>query len=185
MAICNIKGRVLASGWWLSASAQLIVHASLADRVIEFLTPYARFARCQLTRDPGPVHVREAPDGALLGRWAFTGPGTPPHADWTRDIEDALVEARFAWVSLATSESHLPQSLGLIEHNVVDFAKGCYLGQEIVARAQHRGEVKRTLVRLEGPHGAVQPGDRIETQSSNKSAFVISVASSGAILAVA
>ncbi|MEM1232457.1 MAG: tRNA-modifying protein YgfZ, partial [Pseudomonadota bacterium] len=30
----------------------------------------------------------------------------------------------------------------------VDFDKGCYLGQEVVARAQHRGAVKRALCHL-------------------------------------
>ena len=31
----------------------------------------------------------------------------------------------------------------------IDFDKGCYLGQEIVARAQYRGELKRRLHKLE------------------------------------
>ncbi|MFM8355850.1 MAG: hypothetical protein ACKOBM_13230, partial [Gammaproteobacteria bacterium] len=38
----------------------------------------------------------------------------------------------------------------------VSFDKGCYLGQEIVARAQHRGQVKRHLSRLTWS-GAVVP----------------------------
>ena len=37
----------------------------------------------------------------------------------------------------------------------VDFKKGCYPGQEIVARAQYRGAVKRRMYRL---RGALQPG---------------------------
>ena len=41
----------------------------------------------------------------------------------------------------------------------VDFHKGCYPGQEIVARAQYRGQVKRRMVRLPAPAGArLQPG---------------------------
>ena len=35
--------------------------------------------------------------------------------------------------------------LGLEELGAVSFTKGCYLGQEVVARAQHRGQVKRRL----------------------------------------
>ena len=37
----------------------------------------------------------------------------------------------------------------------VDFHKGCYPGQEIVARAQYRGEVKRRMVRVPAPAGAL------------------------------
>jgi folate-binding Fe-S cluster repair protein YgfZ len=33
----------------------------------------------------------------------------------------------------------------------VDFQKGCYPGQEIVARAQYRGQVKRRMVRVRAP----------------------------------
>jgi hypothetical protein len=39
--------------------------------------------------------------------------------------------------------------LGLLDLGAIDFDKGCYLGQEVVARAQHRGKVKRTLQRLQ------------------------------------
>ena len=41
----------------------------------------------------------------------------------------------------------------------VDFQKGCYPGQEIVARAQYRGEVKRRMQRLPVPAGVeLKPG---------------------------
>ena len=41
----------------------------------------------------------------------------------------------------------------------VDFRKGCYPGQEIVARAQYRGAVKRRMYRLRG--AALQPGQEL------------------------
>ena len=41
---------------------------------------------------------------------------------------------------------HLPQSLNMTgENGSVDFNKGCYLGQEIIARVEHRGSLKRRL----------------------------------------
>jgi folate-binding Fe-S cluster repair protein YgfZ len=41
----------------------------------------------------------------------------------------------------------------------IDFQKGCYPGQEIVARAQYRGQVKRRMVHLPAPAGAgLKPG---------------------------
>ena len=50
----------------------------------------------------------------------------------------------------ATSELFLPQELDLDESGGVSFEKGCYPGQEIVARVRYRGTVKRRLARLEG-----------------------------------
>lgn len=42
----------------------------------------------------------------------------------------------------------------------VDFAKGCYLGQEIVARMHHKGRLRRGLVRL-AISGDAEPGTAI------------------------
>ena len=41
------------------------------------------------------------------------------------------------------SDAFLPQMLNLDRLRAVSFEKGCYVGQEIVARAQHLGRVKR------------------------------------------
>jgi len=42
---------------------------------------------------------------------------------------------------------HLPKALNMTaENEAVDFNKGCYLGQEIIARVEHRGALKRRLV---------------------------------------
>ena len=54
----------------------------------------------------------------------------------------------------------MPQMVNLETIGGVDFQKGCYPGQEIVARAQYRGEVKRRMVRLQAPAGAqLRPGE--------------------------
>jgi tRNA-modifying protein YgfZ len=58
------------------------------------------------------------------------------------------VRAGIAHVCAATSETFLPQMLDYDQLGAVSFTKGCYLGQEIVARAQHRGRPKRHLHRL-------------------------------------
>ncbi len=63
------------------------------------------------------------------------------------DLHD--VRAGIAHVTKSTSESFLPQMLDYDQLDAVSFAKGCYLGQEIVARTQHRGQPKRHLRRLQ------------------------------------
>jgi folate-binding protein YgfZ len=63
-------------------------------------------------------------------------------------------------ITAATQDQFVPQMVNLETLGAVDFQKGCYPGQEIVARAQYRGQVKRRMVRLPAPPGArLQPGD--------------------------
>lgn len=47
----------------------------------------------------------------------------------------------------ATQDLFVPQMVNLERLGAVDFKKGCYPGQEIVARTQYRGVLKRRMVR--------------------------------------
>ena len=57
----------------------------------------------------------------------------------------------YPWISAATTETCVAQMLNLHILGAVNFKKGCYPGQEIIARAQYRGQVKRGLVILDAP----------------------------------
>jgi folate-binding protein YgfZ len=66
-------------------------------------------------------------------------------------------------ITAATQDLFVPQMVNLEKLGGVDFQKGCYPGQEIVARAQYRGQVKRRMVQLRAPAGAeLQPGQEFE-----------------------
>ncbi len=71
-----------------------------------------------------------------------------------------------------TRARFLPQMLGLVERGAVSFRKGCYPGQEVIARTQNLGRVKRALalLRLDAPleAGSTQEveGTRIEVLDS-------------------
>jgi tRNA-modifying protein YgfZ len=54
---------------------------------------------------------------------------------------------------VATSEQFTPQMLNLDLVGGVSFTKGCYTGQEIVARTHHLGRVKRRSMRYVLPAG--------------------------------
>ncbi|MDR2164156.1 MAG: folate-binding protein [Zoogloeaceae bacterium] len=58
------------------------------------------------------------------------------------------IRAGLPWITAATSEAFVPQ-MADFEKPGVSFKKGCYVGQEVIARAQHLGKVKRRLYRLE------------------------------------
>ena len=62
-------------------------------------------------------------------------------ADWAW----AELESGIAWVRGATVEAFVPQMINLELVGGVSFKKGCYPGQEVVARSQYRGTLKRRL----------------------------------------
>jgi tRNA-modifying protein YgfZ len=63
---------------------------------------------------------------------------------WQRaDIADALPQ-----VYAATNELFVGQMLNLDVLGGIAFDKGCYTGQEVIARAHYRGKVKRRLQRF-------------------------------------
>ena len=144
MSLCNLKGRVIVSGWIVKHAedqVELIVHNTLTQKLYDVLTPYARFSRCNLTvneSSPCLAHGDVLREVKLLD--SSDGP------DKSAQIDHYLIKHRFAWISEAVSEKFLPQVLELHKRDAVDFDKGCYLGQEIVARAQFRGSVKKELV---------------------------------------
>lgn len=72
------------------------------------------------------------------------------------------VQGAFPLVTLATKEEFVPQMADFEKIGGVSFHKGCYPGQEIVARTQYLGKVKRHLYRLLSPV-ALQAGDELHS----------------------
>jgi tRNA-modifying protein YgfZ len=151
MAICNLKGRVVASGWLITSEEgiDVLVHASLADDVRTFLKPYVSFSKCTFASGPDKSVVVNTADADIQ----LTPDLSLKLGDPGKDLEDCsegvntcLINAGYAFVSKPVSGQFLPQVLDLHNQGAVDFDKGCYLGQEIVARAQFRGAVKRHLI---------------------------------------
>lgn len=58
------------------------------------------------------------------------------------------VQAGFPLVTAATKEEFVPQMADFEKIGGVSFHKGCYPGQEVVARTQYLGKVKRHLYRV-------------------------------------
>ncbi len=74
-------------------------------------------------------------------------------ARWT--LEE--IRAGRPLITGATQELFVPQMVNLHTLGGVDFKKGCYPGQEIVARTQYRGQLKRHMVHARAL-GEVRPG---------------------------
>ena len=145
-ALTNLAGRVVANGWVYgeSSAIHLVIHDSVVDKIREHLRKYLLFAVSQFDSEvlQSGITDKAIPEGITLMpfRWGLQlGKRTEVNL-WHLSVKE-----KFPLVTKSTSESFLPQMLGITQHGAVSFTKGCYLGQEIVARAEHRGTVKRQL----------------------------------------
>ncbi len=77
-----------------------------------------------------------------------------------------------------TSEMFIPQMLNFDKLNAISFSKGCYTGQEVVARAHYRGAVKRRMRYFQGAAEVLPaPGSALGSEGSNGT--IVSAVSSG------
>jgi folate-binding protein YgfZ len=99
----------------------------------------------------------------------------------------AEIRAGRPLIEQATQDEFVPQMVNFEISGGVDFKKGCYPGQEIVARAQYRGAVKRRMYRLKGAALKAgqelysddtpgQPGGMVVNAAGDESLAVLQVA---------
>lgn len=93
------------------------------------------------------------------GRFIVTAPAAAAPSLWQKLTVKARpagtpawrwldIQAAFPLVTLATKEEFVPQMADFEKIGGISFHKGCYPGQEIVARTQYLGKVKRHLYRV-------------------------------------
>lgn len=110
-------------------------------------------------------------------------------AFWRRAVARATVADETPWrwltvrsgiadIEAATQDKYVPQMLNLELLGGVSFTKGCYPGQEIVARAQYRGEIKRRmrLAHVVSPDAPAPGGEVVAVGASAQPVTVGSVA---------
>lgn len=118
----------------------------LADNRFEVVCPADELARLW------PILVTQAtPAGTPAWRWY--------------DIRDGLVSI---WP--ATQEEFVPQMVNFELTGGVNFKKGCYPGQEIVARTQYLGKLKRRMYRARADGAPPAPGTPIYGTDTNDQA---------------
>lgn len=75
------------------------------------------------------------------------------------DFETLRIQSRVAKYGVDFDEHDNLHAAGM-ERKVVDWAKGCYLGQEVVCMQEMRGKVRKSLVGIEAADGsALLPGE--------------------------
>jgi folate-binding protein YgfZ len=165
----NPQGRVIALLALLRASPEeilAVLPAELVEPVASRLRKYVLRAKVRVedekawrvigTTSTDPARPSIAWGGRYLELVAdAAGIGESiTRAQWERlDIEAGLPQ-----VYAATSESFVAQMLNLDLLGAIAFDKGCYTGQEVVARAHYRGRVKRRLQRWFHAGSSLAPG---------------------------
>jgi folate-binding protein YgfZ len=186
---CSAKGRLLASfAVWRAAPDDLLL-ACTADLLVPTLKRLSMFvlrARCRLSdasaefavsgmvgsAAPAAGHVMSQAGGWLIGLPAI---GDQHRGLWVAPADAAAPEdasldaAAWRWLEVssgvvrivaATSDQFVPQMVNLELVGGVSFQKGCYPGQEVVARSQYRGTLKRRTFLFECSADA-RPGQEV------------------------
>jgi tRNA-modifying protein YgfZ len=122
---------------------------------------------------PLTVSAQARGDGAVFVcvgdqplRWLVISPADGPSPASSYPVGDRQTWLRLdiaagqPQVYAATSEEFVAQMLNLDVLNAIAFDKGCYTGQEVIARAHYRGRVKRRMQRFVARDAShLTPGD--------------------------
>jgi tRNA-modifying protein YgfZ len=112
--------------------------------------------------------------------------GDPLQADQiAHDWRLSEIRAGLPQIYLATREAFVAQMLNLDLLDGISFSKGCYTGQEIIARTQHLGRIKRRLYRLQLPLGEWSVGQAIRLTDGRTGRLTEVVRSGGGFEALA
>lgn len=133
---CNPKGRVIWFGtlWAVDGGFGLSAIAGTAEDIVKRLT-FFRFR--------SKVEFKIIDDGVEVD------PGD-------------IIRSGFPIIGTEQSEKFTPHMLNLDLLGAVSFDKGCYTGQEIVARTHHKGATKRRTLRFES-ESPVKAGDKVSS----------------------
>ena len=135
--ICNLKGR-LQFGLWLtklnSESFVIVTTSDQAEELAKHIKKFGAFSKMKL-EEMGTVYPTLAEDTTTFDATESD------IAAW----QLAAIEAGQAWLTQASLNEFQPQELRLHQRDGVHYDKGCYLGQEIVARLWFKAKPKHWL----------------------------------------
>ena len=176
---CSAKGRLLATFLVIPAADGYLLQLArdLAPTVAKRLSMFILRSKVKVedvsdawTQDGVWDVEREGPEVVWQDGGVSVQVGNRRYLELCPDAKEKPTAAESAWtlqeikagrpfISAATQDQFVPQMVNLEKLGGVDFQKGRYPGQEIVARAQYRGQVKRRMVQLQAPAGAeLRPG---------------------------
>ena len=75
--------------------------------------------------------------------------------------------SKIPWIDFENKEKYLPQIINLDKLNAISYKKGCYSGQEVIAKVHYRGKIKRNMVLISSKN-ELTPGSYLYEKSSDK-----------------
>ena len=151
-------------------------YAAFTGRGIEALSQQVDGGlKVALNTQPGIDALLWVPTSQLT-----TKPDIVSSVDWQNsdDWQQQRFDAGVAFISAATSGEIIPQMLNLDELGGISFDKGCYTGQEVIARLKYRGEVKRRCYRFcanDERGGALAAGTQLHTAAGQSAGLIVEV----------
>ncbi len=114
-------------------------------------------------------YIAIAPAGQAILFWKKMTQKYGFSATRTRDWQLLDLLAGIPWLDLQSSEQYIPQMLNLDRLNGISFNKGCYTGQEIIARTHYKGKSKRQMYLAKSDNQQpLHAGLNIITQDENQ-----------------
>lgn len=179
--VVDVKGKILSDLWVLDGGEtfDLVVPSATSAMLLEHFDGYIvmedvdlGILDAEIATAQGPASSELALDSPIFpcDRLGFGGVDiiAPPAdlAERARSLGGGAV-GREGWelarhragipaFGLDFDRGNYPQEAGLAER-AVSFAKGCYLGQEVVCTLQDRGQLRRQLVHLRAEPGDADP----------------------------
>lgn len=151
--ICDLKGRIHFGLWLTKLNPEEFKIVTTQDQAEDFalnIKKYGAFSKMKLEKTE-TVYP------------AVTGIQTEFSSNET-DIKTwqlKAIESGQAWISKRTEHEFQPQELRLHQRDGVDYDKGCYLGQEIVARLWFKAKPKHWLHLVLGDGEAPMPATKL------------------------
>lgn len=159
-AFCDPKGRMIGSGRFMLINDQLhfLTPQSQADDLMAHLKPFLMLARaeaiasplhCNLVQTEAPLDpgtVVASTDGMLVhehGDTCWLVGQQSAHDDLSAHRN--RLNAGLGFVHAGSARQLIPQQAHYQMLGGVSFTKGCYTGQEVIARLEHLGQAKKTL----------------------------------------
>lgn len=197
---CSAKGRLLASFVvWRPAPDELLLacSADVLPAVVKRLSMFVLRAKCKLSDASAELALHGvAGSSVTVGAWRRVDGliGLPPVRGISRALRvgaapalPALDANGWSWLEVAsgvprivaaTAEQFVPQMVNLELVGGVDFQKGCYPGQEVVARSQYRGTLKRRAFAFESPAAATPAQEIFHSADREQPAGMVANAAS-------
>lgn len=142
--LCNAQGGVLALLWVHrdGRGLELFCHRELLSSVHAHLARFRLRAQVEFSLDEDQAVVAHG-DGGKRAYHVVAVNDAPAAGGDAMEWKTDELAAGVCWLNEASSGAFLPQMLGFDALGAVNFRKGCYPGQEVIARARYLGRVKR------------------------------------------